>query len=110
MELCRFLLDMPLQEPKLIAPTIMKNVLGAETRDCTSVMVETHNCASLHEPHRNPFPNPAKKIATENHPNVYVHDYGKTISKPKRKMGHITFVNMNFDDYNRKWANRFVCE
>ena len=75
MELCRFLLDMDLQEPKLIAPTIMKNILGQDLEV-------------------------AKEIAKENKPNVYVHIYGKTESKPKRKMGHITFVDMNFDEWS----------
>jgi len=83
MELCRFLLDMDLQEPKLIAPTIMKNILGQD--------LET-----------------AKQIEKENHPNVYVHIYGKTESKPKRKMGHITFVGMDINEYNEKWKHRFV--
>ena len=76
MELCRFLLDMELQEPKLVAPTIMKNILGQD--------LET-----------------AEKIAKENKPNVYVHLYGKTVSKPKRKMGHITFVGMDYDEYDK---------
>jgi 5-(carboxyamino)imidazole ribonucleotide synthase len=83
MELCRFLLDMELQEPKLIAPTIMKNILGQD--------LET-----------------AEKIAKENHPNTYVHIYGKTESKPKRKMGHITFVDMGIEEFDRDWRNRFV--
>ncbi|MCL2683189.1 MAG: ATP-grasp domain-containing protein [Bacteroidales bacterium] len=82
MELCRFLLDMDLQEPKLVAPTIMKNILGQDLEV-------------------------AKQIAKENHPNVYVHIYGKTESKPKRKMGHITFVGMDIDEYNEKWKSRF---
>jgi 5-(carboxyamino)imidazole ribonucleotide synthase len=38
----------------------------------------------------------AEKIAKQNHPNTYIHLYGKTISKPKRKMGHITFVDADF--------------
>jgi 5-(carboxyamino)imidazole ribonucleotide synthase len=83
MELCRFLLDMPLQEPKLIAPTIMKNILGQDLEV-------------------------AKKIAKGNNPNVYVHIYGKTVSKPKRKMGHITFVDMDVDEYDKNWKERFV--
>ena len=83
MELCRFLLGMELQEPKLVAPTIMKNILGQD--------LET-----------------AKQIAKENHPNVYVHIYGKTVSKPKRKMGHITFVGMDLEEYDKSWRNRFV--
>ena len=83
MELCRFLLDMDLQEPQLLAPTIMKNILGQDLEV-------------------------AKEIEKENHPNVHVHIYGKTESKPKRKMGHITFVGMDLDEYNEKWKNRFV--
>jgi 5-(carboxyamino)imidazole ribonucleotide synthase len=75
-------LDVPLQEPKLVAPTIMKNILGQDLEI-------------------------AKEIEKENHPNVYVHIYGKTVSKPKRKMGHITFVDMNIDEYNKKWKHRF---
>ncbi|MCL2417469.1 MAG: 5-(carboxyamino)imidazole ribonucleotide synthase [Bacteroidales bacterium] len=83
MELGRFLLGMDLQEPKLVAPTIMKNILGQDLEV-------------------------AEQIAKENHPNVYVHIYGKTESKPKRKMGHITFVGMDLDEYNEKWKHRFV--
>ena len=82
MELCRFLLDMPLQEPKLLAPTIMKNILG---QDLTS----------------------AEQIATENIPSTYVHIYGKTVSKPKRKMGHITFVGMGIEEFDKKMTNKF---
>jgi len=82
MELCRFLLNMELQEPKLIAPTIMKNILGQD--------LET-----------------AEKIAQKNLPNVYVHIYGKTVSKPKRKMGHITFVGMTIEEMLANW-NIFV--
>ena len=76
MELCRFLLDMELQEPQLIAPTIMKNILGQDLDF-------------------------AKRVASENHPNTYVRIYGKTESKPKRKMGHITFVNMDLQKYEK---------
>ncbi len=82
-ELVRYLLDEPLVEPKLVAPTIMKNILGED--------LET-----------------AKAIEAEQHPNVYVHIYGKSISKPKRKMGHITFVGMSEEEYRTTWADRFV--
>ena len=33
----------------------------------------------------------AERIAAEGHEGVHVHLYGKTESRPKRKMGHITF-------------------
>jgi 5-(carboxyamino)imidazole ribonucleotide synthase len=82
MELCRFLLGMELQEPKLLAPTIMKNILGQDLEA-------------------------AKDIAKENTPNTHVHIYGKTESKPKRKMGHITYVGMEIDEYDNSWRDRF---
>jgi 5-(carboxyamino)imidazole ribonucleotide synthase len=85
MEMCRFLLGMELQEPKLIAPTIMKNILGQDL-------------------------NVAQTIEQTNTPNVYVHLYGKTVSKPKRKMGHITFVGMDVAEYDGGWRGQFVSE
>lgn len=82
-ELCRYLLDEPLEEPRLVAPTVMKNILGQDLER-------------------------AKALATENLPDVYVHIYGKTVSKPKRKMGHVTFVGMTGEEYRTKWADEFV--
>ncbi len=41
-------------------------------------------------------------------PGVYVHLYGKTESRPKRKMGHITFVGMDAARFEAEWAD--VCE
>ena len=34
----------------------------------------------------------AERVAAENRPGVHVHLYGKTESRPKRKMGHITVL------------------
>lgn len=82
-ELVRFLLGEPLRQPRLVAPTVMKNILG---RDLEA----------------------AEKIAAENLPGVHVHLYGKTESRPKRKMGHITFVGMTAAEYEAEWAARFV--
>jgi len=82
-ELVRFLLGMPLEEPRLVAPTVMKNILG---RDLEA----------------------ARRVAAERHPGVHVHLYGKSESRPKRKMGHITFVGMTAAEYERGWADRFV--
>ena len=74
---------MPLEEPRLVAPTVMKNILG---RDLDA----------------------ARRIAAEEHEGVYVHLYGKSESRPKRKMGHITFVGMTDAEYADRWAGRFV--
>lgn len=82
-ELCRFVLGEPLHKPELVAPTIMKNILGQD--------LET-----------------AETIAKEGRDGVYVHIYGKTVSKPKRKMGHITFVGMTMAEYQKEWEKRFV--
>jgi len=82
-ELCRYLLDMPLEEPVLKAPTVMKNILGRDLEV-------------------------AEAIAREAVPGCYVHLYGKTESRPKRKMGHITWVGMTADEFEREWAPRFA--
>ena len=82
-ELVRYLVGEPLQEPRLVAPTVMKNILGQDLGE-------------------------AEKVAAENLPGVYVHLYGKTECRPKRKMGHITFVGMTAGEYERDWAARFV--
>ena len=31
-----------------------------------------------------------------------------SVSKPKRKMGHITFVGMTAGEYDARWRGRFV--
>ena len=82
-ELARYLAGEPLQTPELVAPTVMKNILGQDLAA-------------------------AQRVAAEGHEGVYVHLYGKTESRPKRKMGHITFVGMEPETYDRVWAERFV--
>lgn len=82
-ELVRFLTGERLEEPRLVAPTVMKNILGQDL-------------------------DAALEIAREGREGVYVHLYGKRESRPKRKMGHITFVGMTPEEYGREWADRFV--
>ncbi len=82
-ELVRYLVGEELQVPELVAPTVMKNILGQDLEE-------------------------AERIAAEGREGVYVHLYGKTESRPKRKMGHITFVGMTATEYERDWAGRFV--
>lgn len=82
-ELCRYLLGMPLEEPRLVAPTVMKNILGQDLEA-------------------------AERIAAEGREGVYVHLYGKSESRPKRKMGHITYVGTDGAAFEREWADRFV--
>lgn len=82
-ELVRYLTGEPLREPELVAPTVMKNILGQDLAA-------------------------AERIAAEGHPGIAVHLYGKRESRPKRKMGHITCVGMTAEEYARDWAGRFV--
>ena len=82
-ELARYLLGLPLEEPELTAPTVMKNILGQDLEA-------------------------AEAVAAEAHEGVYVHLYGKAESRPKRKMGHITFTGLAAQEYAARWADRFV--
>lgn len=81
-ELVRYLVGEPLRQPRLTAPTVMKNILG---RDLEA----------------------AERIAAQGHPGVFVHLYGKSESRPLRKMGHITFTGMTAAEYERTWSGRF---
>ena len=74
---------MPLERPRLVAPTVMKNILGQDLAA-------------------------AEAVACESREGVHVHLYGKRESRPKRKMGHITFVGMTAREYEAAWASRFV--
>ncbi len=82
-ELVRYLVGEPLQEPELIAPTVMKNILGQDMQS-------------------------AESIASEQTKGANVHIYGKSESRPKRKMAHINFVGMTHEQFCQEWAERFV--
>lgn len=85
-ELARYLLGEKLQKAELKAPTVMKNILGQDLEEALKIQREVDE-QGLH--------------------NVYVHLYGKSESRPKRKMGHITFSPMTREEYFLKWADRF---
>ncbi|MBR6071429.1 MAG: 5-(carboxyamino)imidazole ribonucleotide synthase [Acholeplasmatales bacterium] len=80
--LARFLLDMDLVEPKLLQPTIMKNILGFDYENM-------------------------KKLKADK--DIYIHDYYKSEVRHARKMAHVTFTNLKIDEYNLKYKNLF-CE
>ncbi len=73
-ELSKFLLDIKLEEPKLIKPTVMKNILGVDT-------TYVNNFSKYN--------------------NAFIHMYGKTENRPKRKMGHVTVVGCTLEEYNK---------
>lgn len=84
-ELARYLLELPLEEPRLKGPTVMKNILGEDLEA-------------------------AERLAAEGHPGVSVHLYGKREARPKRKMGHVTFNDTTLETYTDRWSGRFVSE
>ena len=79
-ELAKFLLDLPLETPKLKSKTIMKNILGFDYENM-------------------------KKL--ENSDKVHIHDYHKSEVREKRKMAHITFTDTSIDEYNLKYKKLF---
>ena len=81
-ELAKFLLGMPLEEPKLLYPTVMKNILGFDYSNM-------------------------KKLT--NSDTVFIHDYYKADVREKRKMAHITFIKTTKEEYVNKYKKLF-CE
>ncbi len=78
--LVNYLLDLPLEEPILLKNSVMKNILGVDY-------------ASL---------NDFKDLN-----NVYIHDYHKKEVKSLRKMAHITFTDINYDDFINTYNKKF---
>jgi len=82
-ELCRYLLDEPLRQPHLLSPTVMKNILG---RDLAAAERLAEQCRDER---------------------VHVHLYGKSESRPRRKMGHITFTATTAEEFYDIWNDKF---
>lgn len=76
--LWRILLNYPLGNTEIILPSALVNLIGAPN-----------------------FQGPAKYVGLENVltiDNVFVHLYGKTTTKPGRKMGHVTILSQDKQD------------
>lgn len=109
-ELCHFLLGKPLQQPSLVAMTVMKNILGQDLDAAWQVVREAESEAlagTLAGHVYNGLKN-EKGWSGEAGLGRFVHIYGKTELRPKRKMGHITFVPMTPFQYDTEWSARFV--
>lgn len=61
----------PLEQPQLLSPAVMVNVLGQHVAPTQQALVD--------------------------HPQWHVHDYGKAQVKHNRKMGHITILTQDID-------------
>jgi 5-(carboxyamino)imidazole ribonucleotide synthase len=68
----RAVLDLPLSRPRLLTPAVMLNLLGPETSSGTYKIAGLEELFSI--------------------PGLKLHVYGKKISKPRRKLGHITIT------------------
>lgn len=109
-ELCHFLLGEKLVMPELKAPALMKNILGQDLEETWRIIDRAHS-AHRKNPGGVPVSNTAKQenaYSGEAGRGVFVHVYGKTESRPKRKMAHITFVPMTEEHFDAAWAEHFV--
>lgn len=109
-ELCHFLLGKTLEQPELVAPTVMKNILGQDL-EATWKIIDTAYAEHWQNPAAVPVSNTAKggkAYCGEAGKGVFVHIYGKTESRPKRKMAHITYVPMTQELFEKNWESKFV--
>lgn len=109
-ELCHFLLGQALEQPELVAPTVMKNILGQDLEAAWKI-IDTAHAEHWQNPAAVPVSNTAKggkAYCGEAGKGVFVHIYGKTESRPKRKMAHITYVPMTQELFEKNWESKFV--
>ena len=109
-ELCHFLLGKTLEQPELVAPTVMKNILGQDLEAAWKI-IDTAHAEHWQNPAAVPVSNTAKggkAYCGEAGKGVFVHIYGKTESRPKRKMAHITYVPMTQELFEKNWKSKFV--
>ncbi len=83
--LWRIILNYPLGNTDPILPSAIVNILGADGHSGTAV-----------------YEGLAEVLAMDN---VFVHLYGKTQTKPGRKMGHVTILHKDYQDLTYK-ANK----
>lgn len=109
-ELCHFLLGKTLEQPELVAPTVMKNILGQDLEAAWKIIDKAH-AEHWQNPAAVPVSNTAKggkAYCGEAGKGVFVHIYGKTESRLKRKMAHITYVPMTQELFEKNWESKFV--
>ena len=74
----RAVLDLPLSKPRLLSPAVMLNLLGPENGSGQYKILGLKELFSI--------------------PGLKLHVYGKKISKPRRKLGHITITSQTVED------------
>ena len=83
--LWRIMLNYPLGNPDAILPSAIVNILGTEGHSGEAVYTNLSEVLSMD--------------------NVFVHLYGKSQTKPGRKMGHVTIMHSDYQDLRYK-ANK----
>lgn len=73
----RAITGLPLGSPELLSPAVMMNILGEEGCEGPAILKGIERALSI--------------------PGVSLHFYGKNITKPFRKMGHITVVDRDIE-------------
>jgi 5-(carboxyamino)imidazole ribonucleotide synthase len=81
-QLLRILLDLPLGSTELIKPAVMINLLGPKEFSGSYYLHGYNEILKL--------------------PGVYVHLYGKSTSRPMRKLGHITILGNILEEAKEK--------
>jgi len=81
-QLLRCIFDLPLGDTTLRSPAIMVNLLGEADHTGEAVYHGLHECLQKE--------------------GVYVHLYGKRITKPFRKMGHVTIIGDHIREAKEK--------
>jgi 5-(carboxyamino)imidazole ribonucleotide synthase len=78
----RAILNLPLGDTSLISPSAMVNLLGEDGYNGQAVYAGFEEIASM--------------------PGVHVHLYGKKLTKPFRKMGHVTILDHDVESLKKK--------
>lgn len=78
----RAVLNFPLGSTRMKAPSVMANLLGAEGHTGPAVYQGLEDCLAIE--------------------GVHVHLYGKAVTKPFRKMGHVTVVDESLEEAKAK--------
>ena len=78
----RAISNLPLGSTKLISPSVMINLLGHQDYNGEAVYTNINNCLAID--------------------GVHIHIYGKRITKPFRKMGHVTIMDDSIEKAKTK--------
>ena len=81
-QIIRAVTNLPLGSTKLISPAVMINLLGEENYEGEPFIEGIHDALEI--------------------PELSFHFYGKTFTKPFRKMGHVTVLDDNIDQALKK--------